>query len=419
MMMRKGFAVQILSIALWTVFWIFQTPSFSASTPTEETAKLPINKSHHQESNTGSVSAFDIAPTVVKAGNNNATNSLCDSFQFAVSGFAKCGTSTMTYWLHNHPEIAMPKRELHWMRGRPEKVASVIEEHAKQKQKQQQTSIQSSPSGVRLHSPRTTLTKGYRYPHDIQFPRVLDFYRTTCPTTKHIVLLRHPLLWFESLYNYRILGGESWAIRHDDPNALHGSICDWDPAMVCLEHSAFHRHLAKLAKTDMTDPHELDLLSWFGKNNDFVQDDDVTRRNRFDNPILLVEMSQLKASEPDHYKQQLAHDLKEYLGLETPLDPLPPSRNSATQLQEQILPEQSRSRQQKQTIDICSADFSEVHSKLMQVSRNASQWIRGYFAQTPQVCTSSPEHFDHLISEWMKDPCQERRSNHSNNTSVQ
>jgi hypothetical protein len=41
----------------------------------------------------------------------------------------------------------------------------------------------------------------------------------------------------------------------------------------------------------------------------------------------------------------------------------------------------------------------------MDIAKPASEWIRTYFMQSPEVVVSSPEFFNELLLEWMEDPC--------------
>lgn len=48
----------------------------------------------------------------------------------------------------------------------------------------------------------------YQAPRDITQPHVIDYYRRYFNQTKLIVGLRHPILWFESLYS-------KYQLQHD------------------------------------------------------------------------------------------------------------------------------------------------------------------------------------------------------------
>jgi hypothetical protein len=310
---------------------------------------------------------------------------ICDAFHFAVTGFAKTGTTSMRRWLHAHEQIRMPSEEA-WMRNKPQRLATRIQKIAARDEGQE------------------NLILGYEAPSDIRSPKVLKFYRSTCPQTKHIILIRHPVLWFESFYNYRRLHKDDWAIKDADPNKLIGAWCNGKSGYVCSDNGAFHLWLAQMGKTPMTsDNGELDLLAEFSNEiKNYVNHDDSAV---FHNPVFLIETSQL--SDPDPYRRrQLQRDMENYLGLQSPLGDVPHSNSGAA------LKESQKGKQEdiQGLIDICLPQNKVIHDKMMEIGRNASQWFRRYFIQSPEVVVSSRSHFESLLGKWNEDPCLERHN---------
>jgi hypothetical protein len=230
---------------------------------------------------------------------------------------------------------------------------------------------------------------GYRNPNDIRYEVV----REHCPNTKHIVTVRHPLLWFESVYNYRLLYRNFWSIK-GEPNKLMGMVCNGKPVYVCAEFGAFHRDLAKWGKTSLAQE-ELELLSEF-------KDEFRNYTSKFKNPIFLMEISQLNDANATR-ASQLGHDVQTYLGLKNPMRPIPHS-NSITK---------PRTKAAANLINICDPQYEPIHSKMMQVARDASLWIRNYFLKSPDVTVSSPKYFEALLESWMEDPCRMREQHAS------
>jgi hypothetical protein len=213
------------------------------------------------------------------------------------------------------------------------------------------------------------------------------------------VTIRHPLLGFESFYNYRILQkGGKWSIK-DQPNKLMGTVCNQNPALVCADSGAFHRYLAKLGKTPLDDPGELELLSEFKDELFVLRHPPPT----LENPIFLIETSQLNDANATRV-MQLGHDMQTYLGLrmEHPMPPIPHSNSMAGKL------EMKPKRAAKAIINICDPQYEPIHSKMMQVAKDASLWIRNYFLKSSSVTVSSPNHFEDLLESWMVDPCEMR-----------
>lgn len=93
---------------------------------------------------------------------------ICDYLDFAVTGFAKCGTTTLLHRIRGHVEVRAQPGEWPYFFKRPLY-------HVSQLYKREV----SKKGPGRIH--------GYKNPHDIQYPDVLKFYRKNCPNTKLVV----------------------------------------------------------------------------------------------------------------------------------------------------------------------------------------------------------------------------------------
>ncbi len=165
---------------------------------------------------------------------------------------------------------------------------------------------------------------GYCNPHDIQWPGSLDFFVNGCPQTKLIVSVRHPVLWFESFYNYRKIHHNEWAIK-GSPNELiirSGDERDPEPFFVNSANGAFHKYLAVLGKTPLHDD-EMELLGgWYENMDEFRRGQSIVT-----NPIFLLESTQMADDSSEQFVQ-LNHDLTAFLGLSTELPNKVPHTNS-------------------------------------------------------------------------------------------
>ena len=277
---------------------------------------------------------------------------------FAVVGYPKTATTTMLYWLNSQSEILMYDHEIYYMTdGEP---ADMVR------------ALYALPAGNQYK-------RGYKAPRDIYIPRAIDSFNKYFPKTKLIVGIRHPVLWFESFYNYRIRSN----VTLPQPNEMIGT-CTKAMAGVCTDQVRYMDHLSIVGKTDLMDPEELKLLS-----SDMIE----RAGPKLENPIFLYEISQMEETNPV-YAEQYRQDLHQYLGLRNPLVPLESSHKS-----------HSNSPFKHLEINICDPQHKEVHDELLSISRNASLWIRKYFVPLPDVHISCPEHFNDLILEWMVDPC--------------
>jgi hypothetical protein len=283
---------------------------------------------------------------------------------FAIVGYPKTATSTMVRWLSRQTGIQMYDHEIYHLKdGEP---ADMVRK------------LYALPEGEQFK-------RGYKAPRDIHNPKALEAFSKFWPQTKLIVGLRHPVLWFESFYNFRIRF--NFDLPH--PNKLIGN-CPPGAYNVCTEEIRYHDHLSLLGMTDRRDPSELQLLSPVSPS--------YHDSPKLMNPIFLYEIGQLHDTDPIR-TAQFREDLKNYLCLQTPIDELTESKESHSDH-----PNKSKE------IDICSPDLKSVHDELMKIAHDASIWIRKYFLQLPNVHVSSPDHFNELLQAWLDDPCDKRKN---------
>lgn len=197
--------------------------------------------------------------------------------------------------------------------------------------------------------------------------------------------LRHPVLWFESFYNFRIRFNYTLPAPEDLIDE-----CPPTARNVCTEEIRYNDHLSRLGKTDRSDPEELNLLGpILPRHKDLP---------KMGNPVFLYEISQMHEIDETR-SAQYRQDLQNYLGLQTPLEPLTESEES-----------HGDHPNKDKEIDICAPEQAAVHDELMQIARDSSLWIRNYFIQLPDVFVSSPDHFNALLEDWMIDPCVKRQA---------
>ena len=271
---------------------------------------------------------------------------------FAIVGHPKTATTEHMYWLAEHPEISMRQKEIHSMGHH--QPAELVE-----------TLYKLKPG-----------KRGYKSPHELQRKHVVEYYRKYFPTTKLIVGLRHPVRWFESHYNF------NWRMGNELPPAETYSVADPATAVSFVNAGFYHENLARLAKTNLTDPVEFELLGRLGPDNSTLMP----------NPVFLYDVSQMfdkNLTRRDAYRKELSA----FLGLEKPLSPENDGR------------EDKVGADYHYKIDICESTYDALRAEIMHVSRNASKWIEEYFLDLPDVYFSSPDHFRSLLRAWKDDPC--------------
>lgn len=301
----------------------------------------------------------------------------------AIVGFPKCGTTALQDWLSQHPQIALlPGEAFPLMYHKPYLLIWRL-----------YTQLPDGPG---------KLIRGYKNPLDIRTPPSMHYLSTLFPKTLLIVGLRHPVHWFESLYNFKVqnLPPQVDPAVFGDPNLLIDECEDWtDPHCVGTAKGWFHVYLAALGKVAF--PSE-----WRTEYPRYLQNVSLTKP--VPNPIFLYETNQLKfdskGTNSTQHSQQFRTDLQRLLGLDSPLD-MPMSR--AKPDLEHFNARQQR-RKDRNKIQICEERFQPLRKALMVIARRTSEWIRNDFLKSPDVVVSSPDHFGSLMERWMIDPCESK-----------
>ncbi|KAL7566150.1 hypothetical protein ACA910_003917 [Epithemia clementina (nom. ined.)] len=295
--------------------------------------------SHYVDTETGSIKRINVK----------------DLLNFVIVGFPKTGTTfIMRSWMGAHSDICMYPEEMH------------IRENG---------GVNWTLAMQRLHelSSSPFCQRAFKSPSFLRSQQGMRAIRDIWPHTKLIVGMRHPVTWFQSLYNYKI-----FRLNATLPPPAANMSCGEDG--VCVENANFHSDLAKLGLTSLNDAREMDLLEVFKSfNRDKVLDPPP------ENKVLLYEYSEL-------HTEDLRLALTGYLDLTTPLAKLGDYQNHQTLSK---LPGQ---------IDICKNEHSLVRRKLVNIGGAAAEWIEEFFMQSPSVVTTGTS-FRNSIRQWKEDPC--------------
>ena len=278
---------------------------------------------------------------------------------FAVIGFSKCGTTSLNEWLGgNHPEIVMPpgedqfmfrKRSLHdvvnntlyprykqyWCMKLTREVLQrevhmyqrkVYKSRTKyvqqyNKMNNNNSSSSSSSNGEdtyrKTYGNTTSLSAmpvptntikppyfGFKSPNEILTGNALETMQTHFPRTKLIVGIRHPILWFQSFYNFRTV---------DYYRPLRGNVAKFyvGPCIhdehVCTDHAQYHLFLSKLfhpptyLSSSSSSSSSSSLM--VGRGEEFEGEQQLLQQTvhrqhrRLMNPVFLYETNQLRAVE--------------------------------------------------------------------------------------------------------------------------
>jgi hypothetical protein len=274
---------------------------------------------------------------------------------FAIIGYPKTATTFTMQWLASHPEIQMYEHELYSLaQGKPAELVS---------------QLYALPAGSKYK-------RGYKAPNDIRSIEALEGIAEYWPNCKLIIGLRHPVTWLESFYNFRVRRN----FTMPPAESLIGN-CSSKNKPFCTDAAAFHLTLNLLGKTNQTTPEEKMLLTPLPSK--------VPALARLQNQVFLYDVSQIH-DEDEARSYKYRRDLGNFLGLKHELPPIGHNHTS---------------RNYKYDLDICEDRYRPLRRALMDIAKPASEWIRTYFMQSPEVFVSSPEYFNELLLEWLEDPC--------------
>ena len=314
--------------------------------------------------------------TLLTLSNDAATlNGIQSLLDAAIVGYPKTATTFLLEWLGQQPEFLAYPNEVYALQEN--NLPAFIK------------LMYNLPAGENYH-------RFYKAPRDITNPRILDIYHKYFPKTKLIVGLRHPVLWFESFYNYRVR--KNITLPPADLPLFIGE-CSSKTHGVCADESLFHYPLAMLGKVDV-----------FAASNNKKQEasssllfppkhwnrlQHTMQRPALPNSIFLYDITQLHDT-----NETRAYMFRRDLGRFLKLDHSVPDwvREKGT-------------RDKRKVLNICESKYSLLRQTLMQNAQSASTWIRTYFLDAPDVTVSSREYLESiLLLEWMVDPCIQRNA---------
>jgi hypothetical protein len=322
------------------------------------------------------------------------------------------------YWLASHPQVFCPRNEVDDL-ATNEVEALVAKLYRKLPPLLLPSSVESvsvseggsgynnkkrgSKAPVLPSDDLTTLThitqkRGYKAPSDVTQLNVLKHFRDYFPNTGLIVGIRHPVLWFQSLYNFRIQNFGSLNTTLPHPDLLIGK-CTRGTLNTCTLKGDFAFHLYKLGKTVAHAKHPTDLERqmqerWPRKNGK-KQRQPVLSPNK----VFLIEISQLSTTNDKDKTERFSTGLKDFVGLQQDMPPMPhkiPGKkfDNATQ----VIKNQRK-------IQICNEEYSNTRKHLMELSIQTHHWLMESFLKSPDVVVSDRRDFEEAMKPWLSDPC--------------
>lgn len=291
---------------------------------------------------------------------------------FAVIGFPKCGTTTLMQSLNTPADAAVVQKERCGLGN--DHIARLVW------QLMEGDALPRDP----------TVKRGIKCPKNLESPSTLRNLAKYFPQAKLIVTVRHPVLWFQSFYNFR--AKNIYPRKMPPTKRMIGGpgICR-RAQNVCTDRAKFHKYLAHMAKTPLSSQEEIELLQPGWSRKEIVQ----TKAKLF-----LMHVSQLSDKNQTRL-HQFREDLRSFTGLEGEI-----RIESGKIVTEQIIPPKVR----KVFINVCSSEHDLVRQVLMKNARKASRWIINYLLKSPDVIVPEREYFIELVRQWELDPCEQNSS---------
>lgn len=299
-----------------------------------------------------------------------------DLLNFAVVDLDETVTRAVTAWLSDHPSIKMLSldRDDSQSAHDPFRLVNAIRK-----------SVEEGKDVIR----------GYRVglDHDDEYNAL----RTYWPKTKLVVVLRHPVRWFEDFCNRYIQTIKTPLV---ETNRLIGA-CNRLGQTICTDKADVAFSLLKLGKT-MKGPSP--LTRQILHENRLRQNMSGVHIPVHPNPVFLVTWEQLTGADMDK-QTKLVNDLEYFLGVRSDLPRL------RLPLDERLLGTKMPKDPQTPSIDICESRYLPLRKALMDISQRSAQWILDDFLATTTVTCSQTDWFAEHLKTWMDDPCSQTEQN--------
>mmetsp|Transcript_29129 Transcript_29129/g.43449 ORF Transcript_29129/g.43449 Transcript_29129/m.43449 type:complete len:375 (-) Transcript_29129:91-1215(-) len=306
------------------------------------------------------------------------------SLDFAIIGFAKTGTTFLHDILATHSQVIMYDDEFwgdgnmlrRWLNKTTVRVdnSSLNETNREQPQP-------------------TTKRRGIKCPRIVKETARLD--QLLNNTSRVIVGVRHPVHWFESLYNYRIWQKHEKK-RHNMKPPLQFLLNNRTYWLGLSTGAArFDLYLKQLGKVPLS-PEELQHMTRINKVYGVMTS--TVHHEQHPIKVLLYSMEQIKDSNTQR-RLHFQHTLQQFLNLDTPLHDL------ATKEKVNV-----NNFQHSENIDICEEQYREIRNTLVWQGKHASDWIRNKFMKSEDVVVSDVGFMHEVLGRWGVDPCDEKSS---------
>jgi len=317
-----------------------------------------------------------LSPTVNHT--HNATKDVTktkedDFLDFFIMGFPKCGTTSMMHFFQKVHETSIIWKET-FPQGKDGKIV-YIKEYSLLQKGEAKTLVKQ----IKVASKTNNETKkfGIKWPTALEYPSVirdLIGIDKRHKNTKIIIGMRHPVKWFESFYNYRLLTSKMPPAN----KLIGGREVAKDGVFTGL--AQYEKYFMQFGKVDLT-PHELSMLS---------NHKPATTLLSTPNKIFLYTVEQFKDKNVTRADSFLK-DLASFMEIEeTFTSDMMPKSNSVN----------------NKRFKICDDEHKEVRKVLVENGKVTANWFQAKFSEEiDDVVIGGREHFFQLLETWKEDPC--------------
>eukprot|EP00569_Conticribra_weissflogii_P015737 CAMPEP_0171400362 /NCGR_PEP_ID=MMETSP0880-20121228/7225_1 /TAXON_ID=67004 /ORGANISM="Thalassiosira weissflogii, Strain CCMP1336" /LENGTH=401 /DNA_ID=CAMNT_0011914681 /DNA_START=62 /DNA_END=1264 /DNA_ORIENTATION=- len=304
----------------------------------------------------------------VSSGEENSENEHSETdLDFAVIGFPKTGTTFLLEVLGRHKEIVMI------LSDNVESGGEFCQIHHKDGDKELLPYLKNKTLDTEHRK------FGIKCPTMVRNTNSIDNLAKISRHTRLIVGVRHPASWFQSFYNYRVMGTH---LRNEslsdipNPNTLNATT-QWKD--VSTSYARFDIYLKQFAKVQL-DEHDLKEML---EEHLWKKEISPTKFK-----IFIYTVEQLNDANSTR-QAGFRNDLQKFLGLETPF----PDFDSIPKVNEnhEVFPEY---------LDICKPEYNDLRHLLLEEGKKSSHWIGTKFIYADDVVVSNEDHFQSALSTW-------------------
>lgn len=299
---------------------------------------------------------------------------------FAIVGFAKTGTTFLHQVLANHSQIIMYDDEF-WG-----------DEKVLRKWLDQTTLIESTPHNnlLLMKGESKQLIRGIKCPRIIKETARLD--QILVNTSRVIVGVRHPVHWFESLYNYRIWQKSKHKREHRIPpmRFFLNNRTSW--LGLSTGAARFDLYLKQLGKVPLTNV-EIQNMKRTNKVEGVMTSSPYHEQHPM--KVLLYTIEQINDTNTTR-RLHFQTTLQQFLNLKTTAI----HQDIATQDMVNV-----NNFKNPDIIDICEEQYRDIRSILVWQGKHASEWIRNKFMKSDDVIVSDVQYVNNILRQWGDDPC--------------